>query len=41
MSDSEVAQLSGLVDLLPAGGVLTNEQLIIILLIILILVIAL
>ena len=42
MSDSEVAQLSNLVDLLPAGGApFTNEQLIIILLIVLILVIAL
>ena len=42
MSDTEVAQLSNLVDLLPAGGApLTNEQLIIILLIVLILVIAL
>lgn len=42
MSDSEVAQLSNLVDLLPAGGApLTNEQLIIILLIVLILIIAL
>ena len=41
MSDGEVAQLAGLVDLLPAGGQLTNEQLIIILLLILILVIAL
>jgi hypothetical protein len=42
MSDSEVAQLANLVDLLPAGGqALTNQQLIIILLIVLILVIAL
>ncbi|HYL87876.1 MAG TPA: PA2779 family protein [Burkholderiales bacterium] len=42
MSDSEVAQLSNLADLLPAGGApLTNEQLVIILLIVLILVIAL
>jgi hypothetical protein len=41
MSDSEVAQLAGMVDLLPAGGALTNEQLIVILLIVLILVIAL
>src|SRR5882724_5317029 len=42
MSDAEVAQLSNLVDLLPAGGApLTNDQLIIILLIVLILVIAL
>ena len=42
MSDSEVAQLANLVDLLPAGGApLTNEQLIIILLIVLILIIAL
>ena len=42
MSDGEVAQLSNLVDLLPAGGqALTNQQLIIILLIVLILVIAL
>jgi hypothetical protein len=42
MSDAEVAQLSNLVDLLPAGGqAFTNEQLIIILLIVLILVIAL
>ena len=42
MSDAEVAQLSNLVDLLPAGGApLTNDQLIIILLIVLILIIAL
>lgn len=42
MSDSEVAQLANLVDLLPAGGqAFTNQQLIIILLIVLILVIAL
>lgn len=41
MSDSEVAQLAGRIDALPAGGVLTNDQLIIILLIVLILVIAL
>src|ERR1043165_6510793 len=37
MSDAEVAQLSNLVDLLPAGGqALTNQQLIIILLTVLI-----
>ncbi|HTM60389.1 MAG TPA: PA2779 family protein [Burkholderiales bacterium] len=42
MSDAEVAQISNLVDLLPAGGqAFTNQQLIIILLIVLILVIAL
>lgn len=41
MSDSEVAQIANMVDLLPAGGVLTNDQLIVILLIVLILVIAL
>jgi len=41
MSDSEVAQLAGRIDALPAGGVLTNDQLIVILLIVLILVIAL
>ena len=42
MSDTEVAQLGNLVDLLPAGGqAFTNQQLIIILLIVLILVIAL
>jgi ABC-type iron transport system FetAB ATPase subunit len=41
MSDGEVAQIANLVDLLPAGGVLTNDQLIVILLIVLILVIAL
>jgi hypothetical protein len=42
MSDAEVAQLSNLVDLLPAGGApLTNQQLIVILLIVLILIIAL
>jgi len=42
MSDAEVAQLSNLVDLLPAGGqAFTNQQLVIILLIVLILVIAL
>lgn len=42
MSDAEVAQISNVVDLLPAGGApLTNDQLIIILLIVLILIIAL
>jgi hypothetical protein len=41
MSDSEVVQLAGRVDALPAGGVLTNDQLIIILLIVLILIVAL
>jgi len=41
MSDSEVAQLAGMVDMLPAAGALTNEQLIVILLIVLILIIAL
>ena len=41
MSDGEVAQLAGRIDALPAGGVLTNEQLIIILLIVLILIVAL
>ena len=42
MSDAEVAQLSSLVDLLPAGGApLTNDQLIVILLIVLILIIVL
>jgi len=42
MSDAEVAQLSNLVDRLPAGGqAFTNQQLIIVLLIVLILAIAL
>jgi uncharacterized protein YpuA (DUF1002 family) len=41
MSDSEVAQLAGVMDMLPAGGAITNDQLLIILLIVLILVIAL
>ena len=41
MTDSEVAQIAGVIDMLPAGGALTNEQLIIILLLVLILVIAL
>ena len=41
MSDGEVAQLAGRIDALPAGGVLTNEQLIVILLIVLILIIVL
>ena len=41
MSDGEVAQLAGRIDALPAGGVLTNEQLLIILLIVLILIVAL
>ena len=41
MSDGEVARLAGRIDALPAGGVLTNEQLIIILLIVLILIVAL
>ena len=41
MSDSEVSQLAGLVDMLPAGGVLSNDQLIVILLLILILVLLL
>ena len=41
MSDAEVAQLSNVVDLLPAGGALSNDQLIVILLIVLILIIAL
>jgi hypothetical protein len=41
MNDSEVSQLAGMVDLLPAGGALTNDQLLIILLIVLILIIAL
>jgi hypothetical protein len=42
MSDAEVAQLANLVDFLPAGGALSNDQLIIVLLIVvLILLIAL
>jgi hypothetical protein len=41
LSDAEVAQLAGVVDLLPAGGVLSNDQLIIILLIVLLLVLLL
>ncbi|HYR34622.1 MAG TPA: PA2779 family protein [Burkholderiales bacterium] len=41
MNDSEVAQIAGMVDLLPAGGAFTNDQLLIILLIVLILIIAL
>jgi hypothetical protein len=41
MSDSEVTQLAGRIDALPAGGVLSNEQLILILLLVLILVLVL
>jgi hypothetical protein len=41
MTDSEVAVLAGKIDLLPAGGVLTNDQIIVILLIVLILVLVL
>lgn len=41
MSDSEVTELAGKIDALPAGGVLTNDQLIVILLIVLILVLLL
>jgi hypothetical protein len=41
MTDSEVAVLAGKIDALPAGGVLTNDQLIVILLIVLILVLVL
>jgi hypothetical protein len=36
-----VSQLAGLVDMLPAGGVLSNDQLIVLLLLILILVLLL
>jgi hypothetical protein len=39
MSDSEVSQLAGLVDLLPAGGALSNDQLIIVLLLVVLLII--
>ena len=41
MTDSEVTALAGKIDTLPAGGVLTNDQLIVILLIVLILVLLL
>jgi hypothetical protein len=41
MSDSEVSQLAGRIDALPAGGVLSNDQLIVLLLLILILVLLL
>ena len=41
MTDAEVAQLAGRIDAIPAGGAITNEQLIIILLIVLILIVAL
>src|SRR4051812_39109482 len=41
MTDSEVAQLAGRIDALPAGGAITNEQLIVILLVVLILLVAL
>ena len=41
MSDSEVTQLAGRIDALPAGGVLTNDQLIVILLLVIILVLLL
>ena len=41
MSDSEVTQLAGKLDALPAGGVLSNDQLIVILLIVLVLVLVL
>jgi hypothetical protein len=41
MTDSEVSQLAGRIDALPAGGVLSNEQLILILLLVLILVLVL
>ena len=41
MSDAEVAQLAGAVDLLPAGGVLSNDQLLIIILLVILLVLLL
>jgi uncharacterized protein DUF6627 len=41
MSDTEVAQIAGLVDQLPAGGVLSNEQLLAILLLVILLVLLL
>jgi len=41
MTDAEVTVLAGKIDLLPAGGVLTNDQIIVILLIVLILVLVL
>ncbi|HEY3074663.1 MAG TPA: PA2779 family protein [Burkholderiales bacterium] len=41
MTDAEVSALAGKIDLLPAGGQLTNDQLIVILLIVLILVLLL
>jgi len=41
MTDAEITALAGKIDALPAGGVLTNDQLIVLLLIILILVLVL
>jgi hypothetical protein len=41
MSDEEVSQLAGRIDALPVGGVLSNEQLIVILLLVIILVLVL
>jgi len=41
MSDTEVAQIAGLVDQLPAGGALSNEQLLAILLLVILLVLLL
>jgi Ribonuclease G/E len=41
MSNSEVAQLAGRIDALPAGGQISNETLVIILLVVLILLVAL
>jgi len=41
MSDAEVAQLAGAVDLLPAGWVLSNDQLLIIILLVILLVLLL
>jgi hypothetical protein len=39
MTDSEVAQLAGVIDMLPAGGALSNDQLIIVLLLVVLLII--
>lgn len=41
MSDEEVAQLAGKIDALPAGGALSNDQLLIILLLVIIIAILL
>lgn len=41
MTDAEVAQIAGKIDLLPAGGAISNDQLLIILLLVVILAILL